>query len=207
MLYEVITVHSGLAVKYNNDSRLHYPSVVRWFIFRAWTGCTELRTTISGGTRSERQTKGVKCFEQNIDCGRTDPGRTAHGPEERPESRITSYNVCYTKLLRKAFCEEFVSPRGRLTSDTQTSYIVALYMNLVPEAFRPRLIEALKANLEKNNNYLKTGFVGTPYLCRVLSENGCNDLAYQLLLNEEFPSWLYAVKLGATTIWERWNSP
>lgn len=108
--------------------------------------------------------------------------------------------------VRKAFCEEFVSPRGRLTSDTQTSYIVALYMNLVPEAFRPRLIEALKANLEKNNNYLKTGFVGTPYLCRVLSENGCNDLAYQLLLNEEFPSWLYAVKLGATTIWERWNS-
>jgi alpha-L-rhamnosidase len=54
--------------------------------------------------------------------------------------------------------------------------------------------------------HLKTGFVGTPYFCNVLSENGANDYAYTLLLNNDFPSWLYAVKLGATTIWERWNS-
>ena len=54
--------------------------------------------------------------------------------------------------------------------------------------------------------YLKTGFVGTPYLCRVLSENGCNEMAYKLLLNKDYPSWLYAVTMGATTIWERWNS-
>lgn len=54
--------------------------------------------------------------------------------------------------------------------------------------------------------HLKTGFVGTPYFCNVLSENGANDAAYTLLLNDDFPGWLYAVKLGATTIWERWNS-
>jgi alpha-L-rhamnosidase len=54
--------------------------------------------------------------------------------------------------------------------------------------------------------HLRTGFVGTPYLCRVLSNSGANDLAYTLLLNEDNPSWLYAVNLGATTIWERWNS-
>jgi alpha-L-rhamnosidase len=54
--------------------------------------------------------------------------------------------------------------------------------------------------------HLTTGFVGTPYFCNVLSENGANDFAYSLLLNEDYPSWLYAVKLGATTIWERWNS-
>jgi alpha-L-rhamnosidase len=79
-------------------------------------------------------------------------------------------------------------------------------MDLVPENFRPRILESLVKNLEDNKYYLKTGFVGTPYFCRVLSENGYNELAYKLLLNEEFPSWLYEVKLGATTIWERWNS-
>lgn len=115
----------------------------------------------------------------------------------------------YQKLsleVKEAFCEEFVSPRGRLAADTQTAYILVLFMNLVPERFRGRIVEALKKNLENNKYYLKTGFVGTPYFCRVLSENGYNDLAYRLLLNEEFPSWLYEVKLGATTIWERWNS-
>jgi alpha-L-rhamnosidase len=60
--------------------------------------------------------------------------------------------------------------------------------------------------LNKDNTHLRTGFVGTPYLCRVLSNIGANDLAYTLLLNEDYPSWLYAVNLGATTIWERWNS-
>ncbi len=108
--------------------------------------------------------------------------------------------------VKQAFCDEFLSPRGRLIADTQTSYILALYMNLVPDKFRQRIIEGLVQNLEHNKGYLKTGFVGTPYLCRVLSDNGYNDLAYKLLLNEEFPSWLYEVKLGATTIWERWNS-
>jgi len=108
--------------------------------------------------------------------------------------------------VKEAFCEEFVSPRGRLAADTQTAHIVALFMNLVPDKFRARIIESLRKKLEDNKGYLQTGFVGTPYFCRVLSENGHNELAYQLLLNEEFPSWLYAVRLGATTIWERWNS-
>jgi alpha-L-rhamnosidase len=64
----------------------------------------------------------------------------------------------------------------------------------------------LISRLKKDKVHLRTGFVGTPYLCRVLSNNGANDLAYHLLLNEDYPSWLYAVNLGATTIWERWNS-
>ena len=108
--------------------------------------------------------------------------------------------------VKAAFCEEFVTPRGRLVADTQTAHILALFMDLVPEKMRPRILASLVEHLKENNYYLKTGFVGTPYLCRVLSENGYNDIAYRLLLNEEFPSWLYAVKLGATTIWERWNS-
>ena len=64
----------------------------------------------------------------------------------------------------------------------------------------------LKTLFRQNRYKLNTGFVGTPLLCNVLTDNGMSDLAYQLLLNEEYPGWLYEVKLGATTVWERWNS-
>ena len=64
----------------------------------------------------------------------------------------------------------------------------------------------LKKLFKDSHGKLKTGFVGTPLLCNVLTDNGMSDLAYKLLLNEEYPGWLYEVKLGATTVWERWNS-
>ena len=79
-------------------------------------------------------------------------------------------------------------------------------MELVPDEYRERVKNDLVSKLNRSNTHLRTGFVGTPYLCRVLSSIGANDLAYKLLLNEDYPSWLYAVNLGATTIWERWNS-
>jgi alpha-L-rhamnosidase len=108
--------------------------------------------------------------------------------------------------VRTAIQEEYFTSTGRLALNTQTALIVALFMDLVPEEHRNRLANDLRARLKKDKNHLKTGFVGTPYLCRVLSENGNNDLAYTLLLNKDYPSWLYAVTMGATTIWERWNS-
>jgi alpha-L-rhamnosidase len=108
--------------------------------------------------------------------------------------------------VRSAIQAEYFTPRGRLAIDTQTALVLALYMDLAPPEYRARLEETLRKKLRKDRYHLKTGFVGTPYLCRVLSEHGSNDLAYRLLLNEDYPSWLYAVKMGATTIWERWNS-
>ncbi|WP_190945648.1 alpha-L-rhamnosidase [Paenibacillus sp. UASWS1643] len=108
--------------------------------------------------------------------------------------------------VKSAIEDEFFSKNGRLGLDTQTAYAVALFMDLVPEAFKARVVEALRKRLKSDRNHLKTGFVGTPYLNPALSNNGSNDLAYTLLLNDDYPSWLYAVKLGATTIWERWNS-
>lgn len=111
-----------------------------------------------------------------------------------------------TAEVKEAFCKAFITPNGRLAADTQTSYILVLFMELVPESLRPGIVEDLCRKLETNDFYLQTGFVGTPYFCRVLSQHGRNDLAYKLLLNEQYPSWLYEVKMGATTIWERWNS-
>jgi alpha-L-rhamnosidase len=108
--------------------------------------------------------------------------------------------------IKNAIQDEYFTKNGRLAIDTQTARVVALFMNLVPDEYRSRIAEELRERLKKDKNYLRTGFVGTPYLCRVLSENGCNDLAYTLLLNKEYPGWLYAITMGATTIWERWNS-
>ncbi|MEH7120345.1 family 78 glycoside hydrolase catalytic domain [Neobacillus vireti] len=108
--------------------------------------------------------------------------------------------------VRDAIREEYFTSTGRLALNTQTALVVALFMDLVPEKHRKRVAQDLRERLKKDKNHLKTGFVGTPYLCRVLSENGNNDLAYTLLLNNDYPSWLYAVTMGATTIWERWNS-
>ncbi|MGI5893355.1 MAG: family 78 glycoside hydrolase catalytic domain [Candidatus Merdivicinus sp.] len=108
--------------------------------------------------------------------------------------------------VKEAFRKEFFSPNGRCTSNTQTAYVVALYMDLLPEEMRPRLIAELRRLLKENNMHLTTGFVGTSYLCKVLSRYGADEDAYTLLLQEDYPSWIYEVNMGATTIWERWNS-
>lgn len=108
--------------------------------------------------------------------------------------------------IKAAIQREYFTPTGRLAINTQTGFVLALFMDLVPDEFRQRVVDDLVYRLRKDKLHLRTGFVGTPYICRVLSNNGANELAYRLLLNEDYPSWLYAINLGATTIWERWNS-
>jgi alpha-L-rhamnosidase len=76
---------------------------------------------------------------------------------------------------------------------------------MLPENLRAAAADRLVANIKDYNNHLTTGFLGTPYLCHVLSRFGYHDVAYTLLLQESYPSWLYPVKMGATTIWERWD--
>jgi alpha-L-rhamnosidase len=108
--------------------------------------------------------------------------------------------------VRAALVREYFTPTGRLAVPTQTAYTLALFMDIPPAEWRARTAYALRLKIKEAGCRLRTGFIGTPYLCRVLSATGSNDLAYRLLLREEYPGWLYAVKLGATTIWERWNS-
>jgi len=115
----------------------------------------------------------------------------------------------YGKLaedVRAAFLREFVSPSGRVVSETQTAAVTALYMNLLPDHMKPKTVDQLRRRLHTDKMHLTTGFVGTPYLCPSLSENGLNEYAYELLLSEGCPGWMYEVDMGATTIWERWNS-
>ena len=99
---------------------------------------------------------------------------------------------------------EYFTASGRISIQTQTAYLLALHLGLSVDPERMR--RELTRNLKRNGGKLQTGFVGTPLLCSELTRAGFADMAYDLLLNEEYPGWLYAVKLGATTIWERWNS-
>ena len=104
--------------------------------------------------------------------------------------------------IQKAYFDE----KGDCLVPTQTARVLALAFDLVEPADRPKVAYSLAEMLRANGMQLTTGFVGTPFLCKVLSESGYSWEAYEILFREEFPSWLYAVQTGATTIWERWNA-
>ena len=114
------------------------------------------------------------------------------------------YGSLFEKV-RAAFQREYVTPNGRMSSNTQTAYALALEFDLLPEAMRAAAAARLVNDVRAFYNHLTTGFVGTPYLTHVLSRAGRTDVAYDLLNQQSYPSWLYPVKQGATTIWERWD--
>jgi alpha-L-rhamnosidase len=114
----------------------------------------------------------------------------------------------YSNLLQKikaAYLKEYMTPNGRLVSGTQTAYVLALNFDMLPDSLRAQAAQRLVDNIKSYNTHLTTGFLGTPYLCHVLTRFGYTDVAYKLLLQDTYPSWLYPVKMGATTIWERWD--
>jgi alpha-L-rhamnosidase len=114
----------------------------------------------------------------------------------------------YTILLnniKKAFQTEYVTPSGRMISGTQTSYVLALNFDLLPENLRESAIKRLVQNIDDYDGHITTGFLGTPYICQVLTRFGYADVAFSLLMKKSYPSWLYPVTKGATTIWERWD--
>ncbi len=109
------------------------------------------------------------------------------------------------KKVKEAYVKEYMTSTGRLISGTQTAYVLALHFDMLPEGLRTAAVDRLVENIKSYNTHLSTGFLGTPYLCEVLTRFGKADVAYQLLMQKTFPSWLYPVKMGATTIWERWG--
>jgi alpha-L-rhamnosidase len=147
----------------------------------------------------------------------------AHALSDAPDEQ--HYGQQFDKI-RAAFQKQFVhddgfvagadnspSPFGQINNpnakskggDTQTGYVLALHMNLIPDALRAAAVQKLVAKIEANNGLLATGFLGTPYLLEELTKAEHTDLAYKLLLNTQYPSWGYLIEHGATTMWERWN--
>lgn len=125
---------------------------------------------------------------------------------ERPELEKLrpEYENLYQHILEK-FQKTFFTSDGRMTAQTQTAHIIALYFELAPAEYKEQLTIQLKKLLEEQNGHLVTGFVGTPYFCYALSENHALEEAYRLLLQRDFPSWLYQITMGATTVWEHWD--
>ena len=119
------------------------------------------------------------------------------------EADATDYASLFDKI-REAFQNEYLTPGGRVMSDTQTSYLLALQFGLLPDAMENEAAMQLARNVEERG-HLTTGFLGTPHLNPVLTQYGYTQQAYDLLLRKQYPSWLYPITMGATTIWERWD--
>ena len=110
------------------------------------------------------------------------------------------------KSIEQAFLRAYLKDDGTLTGDFQSAYVCALYFGLLPEESRGPAARRLAQLIEKSGGCLATGFLGTPYITFALSDNGHTREAYDLLLNEACPGWLYTVKAGGTTVWERWDA-
>ena len=121
------------------------------------------------------------------------------GYEEDAAYYATLYQKIYDAVLR-----EYFTGSGRLAIDTQTGYLVSLYSGVYKE--KTLIVEGLKGRLFKDCYQLKGGFVGAPVMCKVMAENGMEEEAFYFLMQEDYPGWMHCINLGATTIWERWNS-
>lgn len=124
---------------------------------------------------------------------------------ERPEAH--AQYAALAKRVKAAFARRYVTPDGRMMSDAETAYALAIVFELLESAEQRQHAGNRLAQLVKLSGYhIRTGFVGTPLICDALCLTGHRDTAYQLLLQQECPSWLYPVTMGATTVWERWDS-
>lgn len=115
----------------------------------------------------------------------------------------------YTDLLKRiksAFLREYIDADGMAISNTQTAYVLTLQFNMLPDSPRDKAAGRLVGLVRGNNNHLSTGFLGTPYILHVLSRFGYTDVAFDVMNQETCPSWLYPVKMNATTIWEKWDA-
>ncbi len=127
----------------------------------------------------------------------------AHLLGKEKEEKI--YREKYERHLARVR-EEYVTKGGRLAFDTVTAQAVALHFGIIPEEYRAKLAAILNENVIRHGYRMVTGFIGSPFLLFALADNGYFETARRVLLNNGFPGWLYEVDMGATTIWERWNS-
>jgi alpha-L-rhamnosidase len=200
------------------DTRLlreHWPALVRWMDQQENTSRDGLRAFAGSGT---------SCFGDWLALDGSDgcKGATPHdliGCAFFAHAADLTVKIAkvlgeegaaerYGRLgerIRNSFRRHFLTPDGRLTSPTQTAAVLALHFDLVPDGLRPTIAGALEADIRQRGMRLATGFLGTPYLQKVLTREGRIDTASALLFQTAWPSWLYAVTQGATTIWERWD--
>lgn len=131
---------------------------------------------------------------------------TARVAAELGRTDAAQRNRALFENIKAAFRREFIGDDGKITSDEQTAYLLALGFDLVPDELRAATAAHLERTFAEKNHHLATGFLGTPLIAPVLTELDRTHLVYRVLLQETYPGWLFSVKNGATTIWERWDS-
>ena len=184
-----------LAAHKVKDSIRSHPDVDGWGGFGDWLALDGSGQT-SGGTAKDLI--GTAFYANDADIL-----AKAAAVLGKAEDAAT-YRALHGRIV-EAFRRRYVTPDGLLAGGTQTAYVLALHFGLVPEDARATAARELVRMIERNGMHLATGFVGTMYLPHVLEAAGRLDVAYRLLEQETFPAWLFPVKNGATTIWERWD--
>ena len=173
-------------------THLVFPS----FTFGDWLALDGMTpTSLKGGTE-DPYIQGIY-YMNSIDL-------TARAAAAIGQSEDAARYSALASEIRSSLLDEYVSPGGNLTVNTQTGYVLALTYGLYRD--KAKLIAGFRRRLEQDFYRIKSGFTGAPLMLSALFDNGLDDIAWRMLLTEEFPGWLYAVNLGATTIWERWNS-
>jgi alpha-L-rhamnosidase len=199
--------------RYGDESILvrHYESMARWIDYQESTAEGYIRPDTAFGDWLAPDAARPNWASTPCDLiGTAYFARTTYIMTEvarilKKDTDTLRFERLYKKVIR-AFNRHYVTSDGRVVGDSQTAYLLALGFDLLPVAMRPRAVAHLERALARRNFHLSTGFVGTPLLAPVLSRVGRTDLAYRLVLNETYPSWLFPIKNGATTMWERWNS-
>lgn len=116
-----------------------------------------------------------------------------------------AYYLDLSQKYKNAWVKEYMNSDGSTKCGSQTSYVLALYFKIVPDSMKAATAAKLVEKIRNNGNKLTVGFMGVTYLLPVLCDNGYDDVAFDLLLQENYPSWFYMINKGATTIWERWD--
>ncbi len=114
------------------------------------------------------------------------------------------YRLLFEKIA-DAYCSVFTDGEGKLLREFQTAYVLPLQFKMFPESVRERAAENLAKLVARDGYRIGTGFPGTPYILFALADNGRQEEAFRMLMNTQCPSWLYEVKAGGTTVWERWD--
>ena len=192
------------------DTRLiatHYPAMVKWIEWCRVHSTGLIRNKDRGGDYGDWLSIGANTPKDLI--GTAYFAWSTHLVAEAAKVLGKSDDAAkYAQLyqeIKDAFNKEYVSPDGRIKGNTQCCYIMALKFGLLPDELRPKAAQYLIDDISSKGDHLSTGFVGVSYLLPVLTKAGKLDTVFKLFLQDTFPSWLFSVKHGATTIWERWD--
>ena len=208
----MVIIPWDIYLAYGNDKilRQNYDAMKKWVDFQKATSDNLIRPNVGfgdwlqvgrkpGNSVAPKSVIGTAYFVRTCDILSKTAKLLGRDGDAKTYSELA-------KSVRGAFVEKFVKPDGTIMSDCQTVYLLALAFDILPEHLRQKSFSKLVDAVERVGRHLDTGFVGTPLVCEVLTRFGRHDLACAVVQQEDYPSWIYPITQGATTMWERWNS-